>query len=439
MHAPLATADALHARLQPLAAQPVIGLDTEFLRERTYYAQLCLLQLSDASDASSLHGWLFGASPLYLVLTPFSALADWLTCRGQAQHAALLAWIVLGYAVARTVSTGRSGKAVRPLREAGLFGALLAAWLAFLAWTGFGPRPVSRPILPEPDLLTVDFHSHTSKSWDGRQSFSPEENMRWHRRAGFDAGFITDHNLVEGAAEAKALSREEYARTGYRSLEGVEVSLHDAHIVALSPEKPIDRTLYDKNLGGLHRFLTDACPRYGAVPILSLPEYWKHHWSRLDLMAGWAAPGGRPACAAGVEIVNSAPKGLDLPPAERKAVVSVARSNGLFLAGATDNHGWARSACVWNAMRVPGHAGLGPDALEDAVLSVLRREGHRAVRVVERTRGPRPQGIWLAVDPPLAAWTLLRTFSLGQALVTLAWIWLLFGATGKFLKTQHQP
>src|SRR6185503_7099697 len=32
-------------------AGPVIGLDTEFLRERTYRAELCLLQLSAGSDA----------------------------------------------------------------------------------------------------------------------------------------------------------------------------------------------------------------------------------------------------------------------------------------------------------------------------------------------------------------------------------------------------
>jgi len=51
MNAPLTTADALHARLQTLASQPVIGVDTEFLRERTYYAQLCLLQLSGADEA----------------------------------------------------------------------------------------------------------------------------------------------------------------------------------------------------------------------------------------------------------------------------------------------------------------------------------------------------------------------------------------------------
>lgn len=51
MSAPITEAPALHARLQSLATQPVIGVDTEFLRERTYFAQLCLLQLSGAEEA----------------------------------------------------------------------------------------------------------------------------------------------------------------------------------------------------------------------------------------------------------------------------------------------------------------------------------------------------------------------------------------------------
>ncbi len=45
------TADALTDLAARLAAQRSIGLDTEFLRERTYRAELCLLQVSAADDA----------------------------------------------------------------------------------------------------------------------------------------------------------------------------------------------------------------------------------------------------------------------------------------------------------------------------------------------------------------------------------------------------
>jgi ribonuclease D len=51
MHSPITDAATLHTRLQNLSGATSIGLDTEFLRERTYYAQLCLLQLSDQRDS----------------------------------------------------------------------------------------------------------------------------------------------------------------------------------------------------------------------------------------------------------------------------------------------------------------------------------------------------------------------------------------------------
>ncbi|MGH8295576.1 MAG: hypothetical protein ACRETZ_08780, partial [Steroidobacteraceae bacterium] len=45
------TADAVTHLIARLAACESIGLDTEFLRERTYRAQLCLLQVSADDDA----------------------------------------------------------------------------------------------------------------------------------------------------------------------------------------------------------------------------------------------------------------------------------------------------------------------------------------------------------------------------------------------------
>jgi ribonuclease D len=51
MHTPITEAALLDERLRGVSAPAAIGVDTEFLRERTYYAQLCLLQLSTDSDA----------------------------------------------------------------------------------------------------------------------------------------------------------------------------------------------------------------------------------------------------------------------------------------------------------------------------------------------------------------------------------------------------
>ena len=53
MH-PLATAAAVSEIAQRLATHSAIGLDTGFLRERTYRAQLCLLQVSDAAQAACI-------------------------------------------------------------------------------------------------------------------------------------------------------------------------------------------------------------------------------------------------------------------------------------------------------------------------------------------------------------------------------------------------
>jgi ribonuclease D len=51
MTTPIVAADALAALAAELAAAPAFALDTEFLRERTYRAELCLLQIATASRA----------------------------------------------------------------------------------------------------------------------------------------------------------------------------------------------------------------------------------------------------------------------------------------------------------------------------------------------------------------------------------------------------
>jgi ribonuclease D len=61
---------ALAELAERLAAAPAIGLDTEFLRERTYRAELCLVQVSDANEAVCVDPLALGdLAPLSAVLT----------------------------------------------------------------------------------------------------------------------------------------------------------------------------------------------------------------------------------------------------------------------------------------------------------------------------------------------------------------------------------
>ena len=62
------------------------------------------------------------------------------------------------------------------------------------------PRPMAaarasrtRPSSP------IDFHAHTKYSHDGRPGWTEDDVRRWHRGAGFDVAYITDHRSFEGA------------------------------------------------------------------------------------------------------------------------------------------------------------------------------------------------------------------------------------------------
>ncbi|MFZ9135829.1 MAG: hypothetical protein ACO208_07895 [Candidatus Puniceispirillaceae bacterium] len=51
---PITTNDALTAIVTQYQSAEFLAVDTEFLRERTYYPQLCLIQISDGIDAVAI-------------------------------------------------------------------------------------------------------------------------------------------------------------------------------------------------------------------------------------------------------------------------------------------------------------------------------------------------------------------------------------------------
>ena len=51
---PITTNDALSSIIKQYQSTEFLAVDTEFLRERTYYPQLCLIQISDGIDAVAI-------------------------------------------------------------------------------------------------------------------------------------------------------------------------------------------------------------------------------------------------------------------------------------------------------------------------------------------------------------------------------------------------
>ncbi len=359
--------------------------------------------------AASHAGLLFPAG--HLLLTPFSTLADWLNCNSLGQDAAFLAWVLLAY-LALLGRLGYTRPRPSPWRRILIFSALY--WLgaaSFIAWTLFFPRPTARIALDAPDLLAVDFHSHSSYSWDGVKFFTPARNIAWHRACGFGAAFITDHKTAAGARAAFGRSA---GAPPYASLKGEELQAEGLHFVILGAPPPIDA-----DAAGLAELIQLAAS--ASSLFFCAPEDWKRY--SLETPARLAALG-----APGFEIFNAAPKPRGYPEALEKLIVGLARRNNLYLVADSDNHGYGYASCAWNVLRLPGWSRLAAPDLQSRILSKLRAEGFNAVEPVIRDH-PVLRGASLLAEPWISLWLLLRTFSAAQSLAMLAWIWGLWGLT----------
>ena len=378
--------------------------------------------LLDAATGAPAEGFRLAVPLAHLLLTPFATLGDLAVCSSVPQALELLLFLFALAGPFGWLALGRDRDELRQpliaLRVIGLWGALV--W-SVLAWGALWPRAPARIEADDQDLMAVDFHSHSSYSHDGRSWFTPAANLAWHRRAGFGAAFITDHNRVDGAREARRVGRVGWTpeRGGAAPLWGEELSLHDAHVLLLGAEAAVDNEDY-RGMEGLERFLRASRGTLGGLAVPSLPEYYEHHRGRLETLADWGA--------AGFEIVAASPRGLTVPPAFRLQVADLCRRRGLFVTGGSDNHGYGSTSCVASFVRIPGWRTLEPAALEREVLAALGRGGFGAVRVIARAHAlqqPEPGSVAVALETPRALWRAARAWSAAQALAAVLWAWAL--------------
>lgn len=374
----------------PLAVSPLIDLET----------------LAPAAGAHLSHG--VG----YLVLAPACDVLDALTLLGVAQSVAVILGLVAVYIVWRVLRwTRRGGRATRELRLA------LRALGGLVAVYGIGilaPRPMARLVLDDPAALAVDVHSHTSYSHDGRPGFTPDVNRAWHRAAGFDVAYITDHKSYDGAAEGMQRNPVR-AGDGLVTLSGIEFIQRGVHLLALGATERTDVWIH-------------VDPR--RVPPSHLPPNFREPvliQTIPDDIARLPAPDseGRRGVL-GIELSDGAPRGIAQGQRDHRRILHLADSLDLALVAGSDNHGWGRTAVAWSVFRIPGWRGLAPDSLGNAILDVIRRGRRHAVHVVAR-RSPDPgrSHVLLADTLPAVAWNVLLTLSPLERLSWIAWVWIL--------------
>ena len=295
-------------------------------------------------------------------------------------------------------------------QEARLFGMSLSGLVVFLCAGLLWHRPMMALAGVPPDLIVADLHGHTGVSHDVRNTlmrgYDAAANLRWHRRAGFDAVFITDHNTVEGLGPSTVNPVR---------CPGIEVSAWKAHVVLLGDSLPIDRSRYNGSLGELEALLQSSHSTYGALSLLSLPEFDRNHWQRLDTLVA--------AGADGFEIVNASPKAAEFSLQHRNAVIALAQRSNRFVAGVNDSHGWGATSLAWNLIAAPGWR----NARDPCTLILDRlRTGFSSNQIAERHH-LRPESAWPRWLTPIGVvWETWRNMGTPLLLSWLGWVWALW-------------
>lgn len=382
-------------------------------------AALSVSPIQDAVTGEAV-GFAEQTRPLaYLLGAPLFGIWDSLSLLSLSQHYAVLATLVALYlgSVSRARRWTLPG---RPLwvwaaREVGRAGVALLLLLAFYAAGMVLPRPMTGIRLSEPDLLAIDFHSHTHYSHDGWGLFSAARNREWHEGGGFDVAYVTDHYTWAGVDDA---ARDNPQRVGERTtlISGAEIRIHQRPTNILG-----DRSRY---LGALDadsvymdpELLAEEARRLGRPPTL------------LYTMPGgleWVLPftDELPSGMIGIEINDGSPRGLEQVRSQREEIIALADSMDLALLGAANLHGWGRTVASWSIMEIPGWQEMTPEEVGDAIEETLHRERRDAVQVLER-RMPYHGGSPLLVVAALPWLTLehLRMLSLDERASWLLWI-----------------
>ena len=344
----------------------------------------------------------------YIAIAPLSDTLDAMSLLSVPQLIAFTVSLILAFAAWRLIRL-RGAKADRWCE----FCAALRAFLVYALLVIFAavlPRPMAALRMDDENLVIFDIHSHTNYSHDARATFTVEANRAWHRDAGFDVAYITDHRCFDGAAEGER-GNPKRAGDGTVLLSGIELPPDQIHVIELEPP---DAAAPD---GLLERW----CVRAKAGRPLSTPpvriQTIPEDLNRIPL----GPAGGLGA----IELVDGAPRGIAQAQRDRRTLLSISAMHRLAVVAGSNNHGWGRTAVAWNVMHVHQWRLQSPDSVGAQIEMRIRAERAQAVQVVERRSPDGATLLGLVLTLPAVIVNLMRTISPAERIAWLAWTWAL--------------
>jgi len=364
----------------------------------------------------------------YVAIAPISSILDTLTLLTVGQHIALVLWAIGIFAAVR-VGRARRGTTVR--REVIAAIAFLAALVVTYAAAAVLPRPMAQLVTSDETVLAVDFHSHTKASHDGRPDWTDEDVRAWHRAAGFDAVYITDHRSFDGAERGIA-SNPPFAGQGTMVLQGIEAFFNGEHVNVLSAGRRYKGLLTPdlKDIDPQSLMLASMLAKTAPVTIETVPA----NLNKVPALTDKGIPG-----VMAIEIVDGSPRGLSQTRRDRARIVHIADSLNLALVTGSDNHGWGRAAPGWTLFRIPGWRGMRTDSLSEILELVLRQGRREATRPVERVVAGGQNPASLVFAGPVIAWRMLSTLAPDERVMWLVWTWSLVAVVRGLRRYRFRP
>jgi hypothetical protein len=367
-------------------------------------------------------------SPGYIALAPLSAILDTITLLTVPQHISVILWVIGAYVVWRLMASGTTPNMRREISGALV---LLAAIILTYAAAAFLPRPMASLTVSDETVLAADFHSHTEASHDGRKGWTDDDVRDWHRDAGYDVAYITDHRSFAGAERGIASNPPE-AGQGTMLLQGIEAVFRGEHVNILNAGRRY-RGLLTPDLGDVDEQalqMASMLPPTTPVLIETIP-------GNLDKVPAAGPELGSGGGVQAIEIVDGSPRGLTQSRRDRARIDTLVNKLNLAVVSGSDNHGYGRAAPAWTLLRIQGWRGMSGDSLARRIEEVIRNGRKDATRVAERRIADSTTPTSVALAGPAVAWRMFTTLSPDERVMWIVWTWAIVGIAAVVRRRAH--